>query len=267
VRLAVSGASFAYRPGHPVFEGLALEVAEGEAVCLLGPNGCGKTTLLKCCTGLLRPVHGSVRIDGEDIHGLDRRAAARRVGFVPQSHDVVFPYSVQDVVLMGRTPHLSPWGTPSAADHDLARQAIEEVGLGAKAAEAYSTLSGGERQLALVARALCQAPALLLMDEPVAHLDLRNQATVLALVGKLVDRGLSVLFTSHDPVHASRAAGRVALMHADGRLRVGPPAAIVTCASLGEAYGIPVEQVRALGDRFVARTDPGGGGPAPATAS
>jgi iron complex transport system ATP-binding protein len=238
--LALRGTAFAYRPGQPVFEELDLTIHPGEVLCILGPNGCGKTTLLKCCAGLLRVSRGQVQIDGTDMVDLDRRATARRVGFVPQSHDVTFPYSVRDVVLMGRTPHLSPWSSPSGRDESLARDAVLRVGLQAKIDHAYSTLSGGERQLALLARALCQAPTLLLLDEPVAHLDLKNQSVVLQLMKRLADQGFSVTFTSHDPGHAFRVADRVALVHAGGRLAVGPPAEVLASKSLSDTYGIAV---------------------------
>jgi iron complex transport system ATP-binding protein len=238
--LALRGAAFAYRPGEPVFEGLDLTIHAGEVLCILGPNGCGKTTLLRCCAGLLRLSHGWVQVDGTDIGDLDRRATARRIGFVPQSHDATFPYSVRDVVLMGRTPHLSPWSSPSPRDEELAVDAVLRVGLQAKLDHAYSTLSGGERQLALLARALCQAPALLLMDEPVAHLDLKNQWIVLQLMKRLAAGGLSVTFSSHDPGHAFRVAHRVALIHAHGRLTVGAPADVLAPKSLSDAYGIAV---------------------------
>ena len=238
--LALRGAAFAYRPGEPVFEGLDLTIHAGEVLCILGPNGCGKTTLLKCCAGLLRLSHGRVQVDGTDIGDLDRRATARRIGFVPQSHDVTFPYSVRDVVLMGRTPHLSPWSSPSPRDEGLALDAVIQVGLQAKLHHPYSTLSGGERQLALLARALCQAPALLLMDEPVAHLDLRNQWIVLQLMRRLAAQGLSVTFTSHDPGHALRVAHRVALIRPHGRLTAGAPADVLSPKSLSDAYGIAV---------------------------
>jgi iron complex transport system ATP-binding protein len=240
VNLDVRGASFAYRPGQPVFENLDLSIRGGEVLCVLGPNGCGKTTLLRCCAGLLRPSSGEVLADGTDLRSLDRRAIARRIGFVPQSHDVAFPYSVEDIVLMGRTPHVAAWGAPSARDEERARDAVLRVGLHARLRRRYSTLSGGERQLALIARALCQSPDLLLMDEPVAHLDPRNQWVVLRLIGQLAAQGLSVTFSTHDPGHALRVAHRVALMRVPGRLIVGTPADVLTPGILSDAYGIPI---------------------------
>jgi iron complex transport system ATP-binding protein len=184
---------------------------------------------------------GEAFVEDKPLRNLDRRGIARRIGFIPQSHDAVFSYSVHDIVLMGRTPHLSPLAVPSFADEALALEAIRRMGLGAKSRVSYATLSGGERQLTLLARALCQAPGTLLMDEPVAHLDLRNQEGALRLMSQLAQEGLSVVFTSHDPGHAFRVAHRVGLMHPGGRLTVGPPIEVLTKENLSDAYGVTVE--------------------------
>jgi iron complex transport system ATP-binding protein len=235
------GASFAYLPGMHVFQDLDLRILPGEVFCILGPNGCGKTTLLRCLSGLLKLSKGKALVDGKPLGSFDRRGIARRIGFIPQSHDAAFPYSVHDIVLMGRTPHLSPLAVPSVEDEALAREAIQRMGLEGKSRTSYATLSGGERQLALLARALCQASGVLLMDEPAAHLDLKNQENVLRLMSTLAKEGLSMVFTSHDPGHAFRAAHRVALMHPGGRLTVGRPIDVLTKETLSDAYGVTVE--------------------------
>ncbi len=242
--LELREASFRYPKGPWVFQGLDLTVTSGEVLCLLGPNGCGKTTLLKCLCRLLDLTEGRSRIGS---HGgpLDARALARQVGFIPQSHDLAFPFTTFELVLMGRTPHLPPLGSPTARDETLALEALTRVGLDTKAHHLYSVLSGGERHLALLARALCQAPSCLLLDEPVAHLDLRNRDRVLAILSSLAEEGYALAFTAHDPAVAHRIAHRVALMHAGGALTLGSTDEVLTEAHLGRAYGLDLEVLRA----------------------
>lgn len=247
-RLSLQAASFSYGP-RPIFQGLDLELGPGEIVSLLGPNGCGKTTLLRCIAGLLPLQSGRVLLDGRDLATLDETSRARSMGFVFQEHTVLFPYTVLEVVSMGRAPHLGLFSVPSARDTEIAIQAIETVELQDLALERYTRISGGERQLALVARALAQEPRVLLLDEPTSHLDFGNQMLVLETVRRLArERGLTVLMATHAPDHALFVADRVALMQRGGFLAVGPPDRVMTEESLKELYGINVKMVAVAGE-------------------
>ena len=226
---------------HAVLTGVDLDVAPGEIVGLLGRNGAGKSTLLRIACGLLAPEAGTVQIDGQPVSGLDRRQRARAVALVPQETHFPFPFSVAEVVLMGRTPHLGWLGFESRRDLAAAQSAMEQLGIEDLAARSVLSLSGGERQLAVVARALAQGPRLLLLDEPTAFLDLRHRLQVLGRVRELAATGAGALVVSHDLAVAARSCDRLALL-ADGRiLAAGPPAQVLTPALLREAFGIEAD--------------------------
>ncbi|MBN1815241.1 MAG: ABC transporter ATP-binding protein [Anaerolineae bacterium] len=246
-RVEVQAASFAYG-SRPVFRGLDLSLAAGEIVSLLGPNGCGKTTLLRCVAGLLPPGEGKILLDGKELTTLDETHRARILGFVFQEHTVLFPYTVLEVVRMGRAPHLGLFAVPSAHDTEIALHALETVGLRALAGARYTQISGGERQLALVARALAQEPQVLLLDEPTSHLDFGNQMLVLETVRRLAaERDLAVLMATHAPDHALFVADRVALMKDGGFLALGTPEAVMTEENLRTIYRIDVSIVTVTG--------------------
>jgi len=225
--------------GRPIVDGVSFSVAPGELVCLLGPNGVGKTTLFKTMLRLLPPCAGSVRIDGEDCAGWPARRFAQRVGYVPQAHTAPFPFAVRDVVTMGRAARLGPFGAPSRADVAVAERAMAALGIDSLAGRPYTEISGGERQLALIARALAQEARLLVMDEPTSNLDYGNQIRVLDHVRALAGRdGLGVLMTTHDPNHALLYASRVATIDRAGRFAIGAPDAVVSAPYLHETYGV-----------------------------
>jgi iron complex transport system ATP-binding protein len=237
--------SFGYSR-RPIFSGLDLELAAGETLCLLGPNGCGKTTLLRCMSGILPLQQGCVRLDGQDVRTMGETERARRMGFVFQDHALPFPYPVLEMVRMGRAPHLALFAAPSRRDTEIAEQALATVGIPHLSDKRYTEISGGERQLALIARALAQEPAVLLLDEPTSHLDFGNQMRILSTITRLVEeRHLTVVMATHFPGHALLVAGQVALMDDGGLVRAGPAGEVLTEGNLTRLYGVDVRIAQA----------------------
>jgi iron complex transport system ATP-binding protein len=229
--------------GADVLRGIDLDVAPGEVVGLLGRNGAGKTTLLRTATRVIAPDAGSVRVDGDPVTALSRRELARRVAVVPQETHVPFPFRVAEVVLMGRTPHLGAFAFESPADLERAQQALERMGVAHLADRSILEVSGGERQLVMVSRALVQDPRALIFDEPTAFLDLAHRVQVLGAVRELARDGRAALVVTHDLTLAARFCDRLALL-ADGRvLAAGPPAEVLDPQRLREAYGVEAQVV------------------------
>ena len=237
--IEVRGGSFRYGD-RPVFNAIDLDVDPGEVLTILGPNGCGKSTLLRCIGGALTLAQGTVRIGDADLARLDPSARARKVGFLFQDHVPSFPFKVVDLASMGRTPHLGFFGTPSPRDRTLAEEALEKVGIRHLADRPYTELSGGERQLVLLARTLVQNPEVILLDEPTSHLDIKNQVRCLKTIGLLKDAGATLIMTTHDPNHAFLFSGRVALMRPGGAILVGPAADVINDDTLSATYGIDI---------------------------
>ena len=227
--------------GRRVGSGLSLDVSAGQIVCLLGPNGSGKTTLLKTLLGLLPPQGGKVLLDERPLAAWPRPALARRISYVPQADDVFFPFTAREIVLMGRTPHLGVWGAPAADDHARAAAALQTMGIEALADAVFTRLSGGERQLVLIARALAQETGLMLLDEPTAGLDFGNQLRVLEALRIAAAAGTGILFSTHDPDHALLCADRALLLCTGTVLDAGPPSRIITAAAMQTLYGVAAE--------------------------
>jgi iron complex transport system ATP-binding protein len=237
--IEIRGATFGYG-GRVVFKSLDLDVFRGELLSILGPNGCGKSTLLRCIGGALTLNAGTARLDRTDIPNLGVRARARRIGFLFQNHAPSFPFPVLDVVSMGRAPHLGMFGVPSGADIALCEAALGRVGILHLKERPYTELSGGERQLVLLARTLAQQPDVILLDEPTSHLDLKNQVQSLKTIGELAAHGVTMIMTTHDPNHALQFQGRVVLMKPGGVIVTGRTADVVTEAELSATYGIDI---------------------------
>jgi iron complex transport system ATP-binding protein len=231
--------------GRAVLCGVDLDIAAGTVVTLAGRNGAGKTTLLRVASRVLRPDRGRVSIGDRSIEALSRRELARELAVVPQDAPISFPFRAIEVVLMGRSPHLGVLGFETRADVALARDAMERVGVAHLAERSIADLSGGERQLVLIARALAQQPRVLLLDEPTAHLDLAHRVTVLDLVRDFAQGERSALVVSHDLSLSARACDHLVLL-AGGRVHAsGPPREVLTEGNLMETFGIHADIISA----------------------
>lgn len=237
----VRGLTYAHPGGTHRLDDVNLTVEQGEVAALLGPNGVGKTTLLRCMLGMLPPHTGSVRVRGRELSEAGARERARLVAYVPQSTATVFPFTALDMAVMGRTPHLRTTSTPSRRDRTRAREVLEELGLDHLADRPFASLSGGERGLTLVARALVQESEVMILDEPTAALDLGNAMRVLTVIGDLSRRGHTILLTTHQPDHALRIADRVIMLARGGTTIAGAPSAVMTAEALSAIYGIPID--------------------------
>lgn len=234
-----------------VLGGLNLALRPGEVLCLLGPNGGGKTTLLRTLLGLIPPLSGAVTLDGRPLAQLSRREVAQRIAYVPQAAQGGFAYPARAVVAMGRAARLGLFAAPGAADHAAAEAALARLSIAHLADRPVTELSGGERQLVLVARALAQGGGAIILDEPTASLDFGNQALVLREVRALARRdGLAVLMTTHQPDHALLLADQAMLVSAGGAQGPAPPEALITPETLRAAYGVEAA-IGALGTRRV----------------
>lgn len=243
VELSLESLSTGYR-GHIVGQNLSFTVAAGEVTCLLGANGCGKTTLLKTLLGLLPPLAGTVWLGQQRLSDVSAKQLAQWVGYVPQAQSDLFPYTALEMVLMGRTAHVSWLSTPGPKDRAIALDCLRQLGIEHLAQRRYPQLSGGERQLVLIARALAQQPQLLIMDEPTASLDFGNQIRVLAVIERLKAQGLAILLTTHQPEHAHRVADRVVLLHQGQILANGPKEAALSAVHLATLYGLEESLMR-----------------------
>jgi len=242
--LQIDSAAFSYDGKTDIFKGLSCEISSGEIFCILGPNGTGKSTLLRALANLSPLREGVVRLDGRDIRRVKPRELARRIALIPQEVSLTFPYKVTDVVLMGRTPHLNSMARPSESDYRKALDAIALMGLESVADRPCTQLSGGQLQLVMLARAVAQEADFLLLDEPTSHLDYGRQMAALRTIKQMHKRGVGIIMTTHDPNHAFLICDRVALMNRGGFTAVGSPDQIVTSANLRDTYGADVEVVQ-----------------------
>jgi len=230
-------------PDRVVGSGLDVSLKTGEVLALLGPNGGGKTTLLKTLLGLLAPKAGHVKLSSKALSQYSMLERARLLAYVPQVHAGTFAFTVETVVLMGRSAHGNLFSRPSNHDRAVTHAALERFGIAHLSQRAYTMISGGERQLVLLARALAQEPQFIILDEPTASLDFGNQGKVLREIRALAASGHGVLFTTHDPNHALRAADRALLLRDGTALSEGPVARVLGQEQLETLYGAPVERL------------------------
>jgi iron complex transport system ATP-binding protein len=245
--LTIQNASCGYGP-MVILSHVNLAVERGEVLCILGPNGVGKTTLFKTILGFLRLLDGEIAIDRQDVQKLSPKSRARVIGYVPQIHNPPFPFVVSDVVLMGRTAHIRSFSSPSKEDQRIACQCMDALQIRPLQDRIYTELSGGERQLVLIARALAQQPKILIMDEPTSNLDFGNQVRVLRQISELARQGLTVVMTSHFPNHAYLCASKVAMVKGNKSIEIGTSDEIITEDNLRETYGIDVK-ITSVSDR------------------
>ena len=238
--------------GDPVLRGVDLELRPGALTALIGPNGAGKSTLLRCLAGLIRPTAGRVLLDGEDVSALGRGTIARRVAVVPQMSETIFPFTVREIVGLGRVARLGPLARASVSDALAVERAIAELELRALATRRIDTLSGGERQRAVLAMALAQEPRVLLLDEPTVHLDPAHQRSTLDHIRRLAhDRGLICVAVLHDLNLASALCDRMLVLDRGRIVGDGAPGAVVTAATIERVFGTGLEVGERAGVPFV----------------
>lgn len=236
--IEVRDLTLGYFDAPPVLRQVSLRVGKGEVVNVLGPNGCGKTTLLRAILGFLPVPPNHIFLAGRPQEKISRKELARTLAYVPQMHAGVFAYQVLDVVLMGRTAR-SPWLRFSAQDTERAMYALEQVRMAGYARKSYLELSGGQRQLVLIARALCQECSALVMDEPVTGLDYGNQFHLLELIGELSGSGPAIILTTHHPEQAVYLGGRAILLKDGHVVADGPVSTTVTLQRIRDLYSLP----------------------------
>jgi iron complex transport system ATP-binding protein len=232
-----------------VLENVSFSVSSREICCLLGPNGVGKTTLFKTILKLLPAVSGEVRIDGQNIAKWSAKKLSKYTAYVSQFHVPPFPYIVEDVVLLGRMSSVGYFGQPKQHDYDVRDRALEEMGITHLRDEIYTDISGGERQLVMIARALAQEPKMLVLDEPTASLDYGNTVRVLARIKALADMGYGVIMTTHNPDQAFLMSSNVALLMKNAPIIFGNAVDVITKKNLNEAYGVDVSIVEFVNDK------------------
>lgn len=238
----VKSISFDY-DGEEIFSNISFSIGKGDVLCILGPNGTGKTTLIKCLNGLHEVNSGEILVNGMNIKKLSFKEISKHIGYIPQSHVPSFPFKVFDVVLMGRAPYLNLTDSPKEEDIKIAEDALKTLGIEYLKDKEYTNLSGGERQLVFLARVLCQKPDILILDEPTSHLDFGNQIKLLEIIDNLAKTGLSIIMSSHFPDHAFLSSTKVAIMKDKRFIDFGTPDDVVTESNLRKAYSIDVKLV------------------------
>ena len=240
MNIKVCDASFSYGTAE-IFHKLSFSVKTGQILCLLGPNGTGKSTLIKCLAKIKPLNSGSIYINEVDIRQLSRKAFAKKIAYIPQSSMPIFPFLVRDMVAMGRTPHKGFFTPPGPADYRLVTNVLESLNIGHLEYKNCTEISGGERQLVLFATAIVQEPQILLLDEPTSHLDFGNQIKVLGLIRGLSEKGMTIIMATHSPEQAFLSADLAAVLKNGEFVAWGTPSEVITEQCISAAFGITVK--------------------------
>jgi iron complex transport system ATP-binding protein len=232
-----------------ILNNITFSIENGKVLCILGPNGVGKSTLFKTILGFLKLQHGSILLDGESILNWSRRRLAKSIAYVPQAQAQPSAFSVLEVVTMGRAAHLRSFESPAKKDFEIAESSLERLEILFLKNRIFSELSGGERQMVLIARALTQQPQVLVMDEPTSNLDFGNQVRVLKQIKRLAQSGLCIVMTSHFPDHAYLCSAKVVLLQKDKTYQIGVFDEVVTEENLRKAYEIDVKIIHTVDDK------------------
>lgn len=240
MKFEVKDGSFGYEKqgGRTVLDGIDFSVEKGSLTAILGPNGAGKTTLLRCMMGFLHWQRGGSYIDGTDIRELNNRELWQRIAYVPQAKGSVSIYSCEDMVLLGRSSHFGMFGHPGERDREIAREAMERLGIAHLAKRSCAAISGGELQMVLIARALAAQPQMLVLDEPESNLDFKNQLIILDTMSELTQQGISCIFNTHYPTHALQRADHALLLDKRGQHIFGSSMQVITEENLAQAFGV-----------------------------
>ncbi|MFA5611374.1 MAG: ABC transporter ATP-binding protein [Anaerolineaceae bacterium] len=247
VQMQLEQVGFSYDGSRQIFQGIDFEVNAGEIVCLLGPNGIGKTTLLTCMAKLREPNQGRILLNGEDMAGLSTRDVARVIGYVPQTLQPSFDFTVLDYVVTGSAPWLGTFEKPNAEHYERAAQALKQMEIDHLRDKAYTRISTGELQQVSIARAIAQQSRFILMDEPTAHLDLGNQVKVLRLVKGLAAEGYGIVLTTHNPDQVLLLEAKVAVIDRQARFHFGNWQQILTENLLSDLYGVEMRLIKVEG--------------------
>lgn len=238
--LEANNISFSYE-NNEIFKDVSFTIEKGDVLTILGPNGTGKTTLIKCLNGINKIDSGEILINGENIRELSYKEISHHIGYIPQQHNSTFPFTVLDVVIMGRAPYINLTETPTKEDEEIALNSLKNLGIIQLKDKEYTKLSGGERQLVFLARILAQQPDILILDEPTSHLDFGNQIKFLEIIEKLAELGLSIIMSSHFPDHAFLSSNKVAIMKNKRFIDYGTPNEVLNEDNLKKAYEINVK--------------------------